>query len=293
MLQQAKDLLSFKAFKPSKHDVKVPLVERFLGEGPLMGISISKDCLSLAEIEYTHNSAIVVKNVKSCTFSTEEEMINAIISFAKGNELFYTILLNSPGIQVIKLDKDLSKKGIDRICDAKHEISQIQEMIKEQVEEGRAYAYASNRTFPETLIFSYDQTIVDYNVNLVNSLGLEVVRTGCGIYGILNYLFNENSEFFHQDKILFIYSNDSLIIGSIGESKFQQVGFRSNIVAKDLQCHISRMIERFDHKHSQLSYINCSHWPIEMYFTKHYPGLKISPIFQDSFIGTFESVCHG
>lgn len=293
MLQQAKDLLSFKAFKPSKLDIKIPLGERFLGEGPIMGISISNDFLTLAEIEYTLNSAITVRNAKSFSVSTEEERINTITSFAKGNELFYTVLLNSSGIRVSKLDKALSKKGVDRLYDVKHGISEIQEILGEQVEEGRGYAYVSNPKFDETLVFSYDQAIVDYNVNLVNSLGLEVVRAGCSIYAILDYLLNDDPEFLIPDRILFIYSNDSLIIGSICESKFQQIGFRSNIVTKDLQGHISRMIERFDYKHSQLSYVNCSTWDIEIYFKLHYPDLKIQPIFQDSFMGIFEAACHG
>ena len=123
--------------------------------------------------------------------------------------------------------------------------------------------------------------------------GLEVVRASCSIYAMLDYLINEDTEFLTYSQIVLIYSNDSLIIGSICDGKFQQIGFRSNIDAEDSKCHILRMIERFDYKHSQISYINCSDWDIEMYFKQHYSDLKIEPIFQDSFSGILQLVCYG
>lgn len=288
MFKQLKDLLSFKAFMPSKLDIKVQLNERFRAGEALMGILMSKDFLTFAEIQCS-SSAVNVKNVTSCTISTNEERINSISSFAKGNELSSAVLLSSPGMQVLKLDQSLPKKGVDRLYDVKHTMS----TILSGEEEGRVYAYVSRPKFEETLIFSYDEVLINFYVNLINNAGLEVARTSCSIYAILDYLFNENEVFLNEEKILLIYSSDALIVGSISEGRLQQIGFRTSVDIKDLQCNISRMIERFDAKHHQIAYINCSEWNAKAYFDQNYPFLKSISIFQDSNIGVFQSACYG
>lgn len=308
MLKQAKDLLSFKAFKPSKRDVKVPLMERFYKEGPIMGVSLSKHCLTCAEIEFTNQSEISVSKVKtfpinceeqeaiSASESTttpsraEEDKIEAMTLFARENNLSHVVLLHSPEIQIVKLETASNKIGVDRLYDAKHTIS---ETLGEEPEEGRAYAYVGNPKFDETLIFSYDQAKIEYTVNLLISAGLEVVRAVCSIYGIIDYLVNDRPEFLSHNQILLIYNSDCLVIASICENRFQQIGFRARIAEDEIASCIPRMIERFECEHNQVSYVNCSNWDTQTYFSQNYPSLKMVPVFPDSLKGMFQAASYG
>lgn len=290
MLKQAKELLSLQAFKSSKWDVKVPLLKRFHSSGPIIGISISHEGLTCAEIQYQKDSEIIVIKVKHYSSNSEEEMLKAIASFAKGNGLSYAILLASPDMQIMKLEKSLPQKGINRLYDVKHRMDEI---LEEPEEEGRAYAFVCNPQFAETLVFSYDQVKIDYTANLVNHAGLEVVRVSCGIYSILDYLLNEKSEFLTREQILVINSNDSLIVASIYEGRFQQLGFRHGVEKKELECHILGMINRFEYPHTEISYVNCSDWDMHEFCNQHYPNLKTRSIFEDSFKGLFQAVSYG
>jgi len=100
-------------------------------------------------------------------------------------------------------------------------------------------------------------------------------------------------EFLSNDQILLIYSSDSLIIASICENRFQQISVRANIEKEDMESHISKMIERFEYKHAKVSYINCSDWDIQTYFSLNYPSLKVVPVFENSFEGIFQAASYG
>ncbi|PWU06489.1 MAG: hypothetical protein C5B43_01710 [Verrucomicrobia bacterium] len=200
------------------------------------------------------------------------------------------LLLSSPGIQVLKFDSGLSKSGIDRLYDVKYLMSDV---LSEPVEEGRTYAYTSCKQSSESLVFSYDEIALDKYSSLMNDIGLEVIRASCGIYTTFDYLFYENSKFFEVPQILYIFCSDALIMGSIVDGKLQQLSFRNNLDNKDFQCHIQRMIERFEYNHEQILYLNCSDWNFETYINRNYPSLKRVPIFENSYIGVFHSACYG
>lgn len=296
MFKQAKDLLSFRAFKPSKLDIKVPLAERFCKGGPLMGVSMSRNSLTCAEIEFKYGTEASVSKIKTLSInwngqetSANEEQIKAITAFARENGLFHVVLLNSPDMQIVKLDGSI-KTNADSLYNESYSMAKI---LEEQSEEGRVHVYVSNPKFDETLIFSYKQFKIDNSAFLINGAGLEVVRAGCSIYAVTNYLMNVRPEFLSNDQILLIYSGDSLIIASVCENRFQQISFRANIEKQDVEVHISKMIERFDHKHSQASYINGSDWDVQNYFSLNYPSLKVDPVFENSFEGIFQAACHG
>ncbi|OAI50699.1 hypothetical protein AYO37_00850 [Opitutia bacterium SCGC AG-212-L18] len=305
MFKQAKDLLSFKAFKPSKLDVKVQLRERFFKSGPIMGISISKHCLTCAEIQFASPAGAEISKIKvfpvtiNCEedkqeeteLKAEEESVSIITAFAKEHGLSHALLLNSPEIQIQKVNRASRKIGVDRLYDTKYAMDI---MFAGPVEEGRAYAYVGNSIADETLIFSYHQEKVDAAANLLAAAGLELVRVTCSIYAIIDYLLQDyQSGFLSQNQILLIYSSDCLFVALIWESSFQQIGFRANIEAPDMPSHISRIIERFECEPRQVSYVNCSNWDIQTYFSRHYPRLKLAPIFLDSFSGAFQAASYG
>ncbi|OAI50235.1 hypothetical protein AYO37_01315 [Opitutia bacterium SCGC AG-212-L18] len=150
MFKQAKDLLSFKAFKPSKSDVKVQLRERFFKSGSIMGISISKHCLTCAEIQFASPAGAEISKVKifpvtiNCEedkqeeteLKAEEESVSIITAFAKENGLSHALLLNSPEIQIQKVNRASRKIGVDRLYDIQ---CAMDIMFAGPVEEGRAY----------------------------------------------------------------------------------------------------------------------------------------------------------
>lgn len=290
MIQQAKDLLSFKAFKPSKQDIKVPLYERFNKEETFMGVLLSNNLLTLAEIQYKSACEVSVSNIKNFSVNSNEDIVKYVASYSKGNKLSHVLLLSSPGIQVLKFDYGLPKNGIDRLYDVKLLMSDV---LSEPVEEGRTYAYTSKIQSSESLVFSYDETALNAYTNLINDAGLEVVRTSCGIYTTFDYLFDVHIKFFEVQQILFILCGDALIMGSIVEGKLRQLSFRNNLDNKDFQSHIQRMSERFECDHEQILYLNCSDWDFEMHFNRNYPNLKRVPIFESSYVGVFQSACYG
>lgn len=300
MFKEAKDLLLLKAFRPGKSDVKIRLAERFCGQDSIMGVSMSKDSVTCAEIRFTGKSPseVVVSKVK--TFSTadtekgeEAQRFDTITSFAQENGLSYALLLNSPEIQILKMVVSSDKVGLDRLYHVKQGIDGI---FGDPLEEGRAYAYVSNVRTNETLVFSYNQEKVDETANFLVNAGLEVVRTTCSIYVLIDHLINDRSELsvrIEQNPILLIYSNDCLFVASIHEGRFEQMGFRASISIKDISAHLPRMIERFEYNHEQVLYLNCSNWDIEAYFEFNYPGLKMISMFSESFEGMFQVASYG
>lgn len=290
MIQQAKDLLSFKAFKPSKQDIKVPLYERFNKAEPFMGVLLSNNLLTLSEIQYKSAYEVSVSHIKNFSVNSNEDIVKYVATYSKGNKLSHVLLLSSPGIQVLKFDYGLPKKGINRLYDVKHLMGDV---LSEPIEEGRTYAYTSRNQSSESLVFSYDEIALNAYSSLINDAGLEIVRASCGIYTTFDYLFNENTKFFEIQQILFILCGNALIMGSIVEGRLQQLSFRNNLDNKDFQCHIQRMIERFEFNHDQISYLNCSDWDFEMHFNRIYPNLKRVPIFESSYEGVFQSACYG
>ena len=288
MLKQTLELLSLRAFRPDRSDVKVPLTER-VGKEAVMGVLMSSRYVICARIEFNANG-VAVSDFQNYVLSNESDKVRTLSAFAKERGLSSVVLLGSPDFQAIRLDKAIGCVGEHKVD---HNEGKLSTILGEPREEGRAYAHLSNPRASESLLFSYKQEKVDFLVDVAQKAGLEVLRATCGIYGILGYLLNEKAEVLNEDQILLIYASGSVFIASIVNHQFQNIGFRTKVYFKDLDQLVPKMIERFNEEHHQITYVNCSDWDLHEFFVAHCPNMTVIPAFENCKEGVFLSACQG
>ena len=288
MLKQTLELLSFKAFRPDRSDVRVSLSVR-VGQESVMGVLMSSRYVVCARIEFKANE-IVIGDCESFVLGNESDKVRTLSTFAKERGLSSLVLLGSPDFQAIRSEKAVAHNKVDSLD---YNESKLNTILGEPREEGRGYTYLSNPRASESLIFSYKQEKVDVLVNIAKKAELEVLRTTCGIYATLDHLMHERPEILSKDQLLLLYASGTVFVASIVDHQFCNIGFRSKVYFKELDQIVPRMIERFGKEHDQVTYVNCSDWDLHEFFLSNYSQMKIVPAFEDCRKGVFLAACHG
>lgn len=286
MLKQAKELLSLKAFKPCRMDIKVPLKKR-VGREKIMGISVYDDMLTLGKIEFGHTIEVpIVTTVSFKDFSEKEALIR---SFSRKHKLKSAVLMTSPGLEVIRIKKAFPNQW-ERLYVVKHGMKDI---LGEFYNVQKSYACVSDLRCEESLVFSYNTQKIEAEIEAIESSGLEVLRVTCGIQAVLDHISLSEDSLLSMGGHVLLISGGAIFLVSVEENRFKHFEFKEGISLADLNSTIAAMLAGLDLNKNKLFYLNASSWDIEAFLNTHSLTMNSSSFFEECKKGAFKIACHG